>query len=277
MTVVNTFSFFNRLVALVLIGLATLCASVAHAQDKIFEDRLGPGDSIRIQVFQNPDLTLETRILETGNITYPLIGATKLAGLSIPDAEKAICKALKEGGFVQLPQVTITMVQARRKQVSVLGAVGRPGQFPLENANTQLSEILAIAGGISAVGSDIVVVTGIRDGQTIRKEIDIAATYLEDGKAVNNMILAGGDVIYVQRAPVFYVYGEAQRPGSFRLERNMTVLQALVAAGGPTARGTERRLRLNRRAPDGTLKETTPELSELVRPDDVIFVRESLF
>ena len=120
------------------------------------------------------------------------------------------------------------------------------------------------------------IVTGVRDGKTMRKEVDIAATYL-DGKPANDMVLAGGDVVYVHRAPVFYVYGEAQRPGSFRLERNMTVMQALVMAGGPSARGTERRLRLNRRAADGTLKESSPDLNDFVQPDDVIFVRESLF
>lgn len=272
-----TNSIFTSLLGRVL-GLLICVAGAtnATAQDKIFEDKLGAGDSIRIQVFQNPDLSLETRILETGNITYPLIGSAKLVGLTIPEAEKLIAQALKTGGFVQLPQVSVTLVQARRKQVSVLGLVGRPGQFPLETANTRLSDILATAGGVSPGGSDIVIVTGTRDGKPMRQEIDVAATYL-DGKNVNDMVLAGGDVVYVHRAPVFYVYGEAQRPGSFRLERNMTVLQALVTAGGPSARGTERRLRLNRRAADGTIKELAPEMTDLVKPDDVIFVRESLF
>ena len=270
-------SIFSGLVSR-FIGILLLSVWVtgASAQDKIFEDKLGAGDSIRIQVFQNPDLTLETRILETGSVTYPLIGSAKLAGLTIPEAEKLIAQALKTGGFVQLPQVTVTLVQARRKQVSVLGSVGRPGQFPLESANTRLSDILALAGGVSPTGSDIVIVTGTRDGKPMRQEVDVATTYL-DGKNINDMFLAGGDVVYVHRAPVFYVYGEAQRPGSFRLERNMTVLQALVTAGGPSARGTERRLRLNRRNPDGSIKELSPELNDRVMPDDVIFVRESLF
>ena len=257
------------LIALTFIG-------AASAQDKVFEDKLGAGDTIRIQVFQNPDLTLETRIQETGNITYPLIGSTKLAGLTIPEAEKAIALSLKTGGFMQLPQVSISVTQARRKQVSVLGAVGRPGQFPLETTNTRLSDVLAIAGGISPTGSDSVIVTGFRDGKAMRQEVNVAAIYL-DGKAANDILMAGGDVVYVHRAPVFYVYGEAQHPGAFRLERNMTVMQALVMAGGPSARGTEKRLRLHRQAPDSSPRELTPELNDLVQPDDVIFVRESLF
>ena len=197
----NTFSSYilSRIVGLLF---AVTWLTPVNAQDKIFEDKLGSGDSIRIQVFQNPDLSLETKILETGSITYPLIGSAKLAGLTIPEAEKLIALSLKNGGFVQLPQVTVTLVQARRKQVSVLGLVGRPGQFPLETANTHLSDILAIAGGVSPSGSDIVIVTGIRDGKPMRKEVDIAATYL-DGKSTNDMVLAGGDVVYVHRALSF--------------------------------------------------------------------------
>lgn len=248
----------------------------AHAQEKTFEDKLGAGDTVRVQVFQNPDLTLETRIQESGEITYPLIGAAKLAGLTLPEAEKLISVALKSGGFMQLPQVNVSLVQARRKLLSVLGAVGRPGQYPLEYSNTRLSDILALAGGISQGGSDTAVVTGQRGGKPWRQEINVAAMYLE-GKTANDILMAPGDVVYVHRAPVFYVYGEAQRPGSFRLERNMTFMQALVTAGGPTARGTEKRLRLHRQDLDGKTKELSPELGDLVQSDDVIFVRESLF
>jgi polysaccharide biosynthesis/export protein len=268
------FRLFFSFIASVLY--AFLGAVAANAQDKIFEDKLGPGDNIRIHVFQNPDLSLETRILETGRISYPLIGSVKLAGITIPEAEKTIGQALKSGGFIQQPQVTIALLQARRKQVSVLGAVARPGQYPLEASNTHLSDILAIAGGISREGSDIIIVTGQRDGKSLRREIDVNAIYL-DGKTEGDIVLAGSDVIYVPRAPVFYVYGEAQRAGSFRLERNMTVMQALVTAGGPSARGTERKLRLIRAGTDGKPKENVPELFDLVQPDDVIYVRESLF
>jgi polysaccharide export outer membrane protein len=76
---------------------------------------------------------------------------------------------------------------------------------------------------------------------------------------------------------VFYIYGEAQRPGSFRVERNMTIMQALALGGGPTARGTERRLRLNRKSADGSLVQTEPLLSDPVQANDVIYVKESLF
>jgi polysaccharide export outer membrane protein len=84
-------------------------------------------------------------------------------------------------------------------------------------------------------------------------------------------------VIYVHRQPVFYVYGEAQRPGSYRVERGMTFRQALAQAGGLSARGTERGLRVYRRGLDGRIEVLAPDLNDPVRPDDVVHVRESLF
>ena len=268
---------FQHVTGLTLAALFTAFTALPTvAQDRLYEDRLGAGDVIRVQVYQSPDLSQETRILETGFISYPLIGATKVAGLTIPEAEAVIAKALKAGGFIQQPQVTIAQLQIRRKTVTVLGAVGRPGLYPLDNINTNLSSILAAAGGIAQGGSDTVILAGKRDGKPVRQEIDVAATYL-DNKLANDVVLSPGDSLYVHRAPSFYVYGEAGKPGPYRLERNMTVMQALVTAGGPTQRGTERNLRLNRRSPDGSIKESRPELTDLVQPDDVLFVRESLF
>ncbi|MEO7105638.1 MAG: polysaccharide biosynthesis/export family protein, partial [Rhodoferax sp.] len=147
----------------------------AFAQDSLFDDRLGAGDIIRVQVYQSPDLTQETRILESGQISYPLIGAIKVAGLTIPEAEALIAKALKAGGYIQQPQVTIAQLQTRKKTVTVLGAVGRPGLYPLDALNTRLSNILAAAGGIAQGGSDTVILSGTRDGKPMRKEIDVAA------------------------------------------------------------------------------------------------------
>ncbi|NVO05791.1 MAG: polysaccharide biosynthesis/export family protein, partial [Rhodoferax sp.] len=97
---------------------------------------LGAGDAIRVQVFQNPDLSMETRLSENGVITYPLIGAVDLNGLSVAAAEAKITSALQSGGFLQKPQITITLVQVRNNQVSVLGQVAKPGRFPLETAGT---------------------------------------------------------------------------------------------------------------------------------------------
>jgi polysaccharide export outer membrane protein len=76
---------------------------------------------------------------------------------------------------------------------------------------------------------------------------------------------------------MFYIYGEVQRPGAFRLEQNMSVVQALSMGGGITSRGTQRGITILRRADDGTLQEIEAEAADLVKKDDVIYVKESLF
>ena len=275
-------SMIQRIVFLMLCGLMAGVASFgALAQEKPQagqqgDYQLGAGDAIRILVFQNPDLTLDSRVSEGGTITYPLIGTVQIGGLTISGAEQKIATALKSGGFVQQPQVNIILIQNRGNQVSVLGQVNRPGRFPLETFNTRVSDMLAAAGGAAAGGDDVVIVTGVRDGKPFRKQIDIPSLYIGD-KPDADLVLSGGDTIYVHRAPVFYIYGEAQRPGAFRIERNMTVMQALSMGGGPTARGSEWRLRLHRKGADGAIEQLSPELTDPIKPDDVIYVRESLF
>jgi polysaccharide biosynthesis/export protein len=259
-----------------LLACAALFAATASAQERQPEYQLGSGDSIRITVFQNPDLTVETRVTENGTISYPLVGAVRIGGLTIPAAEQAVARALREGNYIQQPQVNITLLQNRGNQVSVLGSVTRPGRFPLETFDIRLSEMLAIAGGIAPTGADVIILTGTRDGKPIRREIDVAGMFLDD-RLERDVVVAGGDVIYVPTQPLYYVYGLVQRPGSFRIERGMTVRQALAQAGGPTTRGTERGLRIFRRAAGGDIESLNPALGDAVKPNDVLYVQQSIF
>lgn len=250
-------------------------AAAAAGVDKI-DYVLGAGDSIRVTVFQSPDLTLETRIPETGVVTYPLLGAVKLGGLSVSAAEKKLADGLQSGNFVKQPQVSILVLQVRGNQVSVLGQVNRPGRFPLEVSNTRLSDALALAGGVAVNGNDIVTVVGTRNGQTFRRQIDLPAVFATANQA-DDIVMQNGDVVYVDRMALVYIYGEVQRPGSIRLERDMSLMQALANGGGLTLRGTQRGVRVHRRGPDGRVEVITPNLDDKLKDADVVYVRESLF
>ena len=262
---------------LVISALVGLQANTALAQAAGRNDyQLGAGDVIKITVYQSPDLSLETRVSESGVISYPLLGTVKLGGLSVPQAEKTIADGLLRGNYLKSPQVSILVMQVRGNQASVLGNVNRPGRFPLETSGLRLTDLLALAGGVAANGSDVVTLTGVRNGKPLRTEIDLPSLFAAGGGAKDPLIV-DGDVVYVDRMPTIYIYGEVQRPGAVRLERNMTVMQALAAGGGVTARGTERGIRINRTDAEGRVKEIQPTMNDQLLNGDVIYVRQSLF
>ena len=267
-------SRWSRWLAAVL--LFAVAQSGVQAEQKIVSDKLGPGDVIRVLVYKNPDLSAEYRVQENGQISFPLIGAQRLVGLTMPEAEKQIGAALVSGGFIQAPQVSINLVSARRPQVAVLGNVAKPGLVPLDYVNTRLSDVLALAGGVTSTGADMVTVTGERKGVSFRREINISQAYGKS-EGEEDVLISGGDVVFVPRAQVFYAYGEVQKPGAYRLENQMTLQQALVTAGGLSKRGTENRVRVQRRKANGSYEEVAPSLTDVLLPDDVVFVRESLF
>ncbi len=239
---------------------------------------LGAGDQIRISVYQNTDLQLETRITEGGTISFPLLGTIKLGGLSVADAEKAIASGLRDGNFLKQPQVSILLMTAASNQVTVLGQVNRPGRYPVMAGSQRLSEIMGAAGGIvPGVGSDIVVVSGKRAGKPFRKEVDFPKVFASTGSQ-EDFLLENGDTIWVDRAPQVYIYGEVQRPGAQILQRDTTLLQALASAGGLTQRGTQRGVRVHRRdEATGEVKVLELGLNDKLRPSDIIYVKESLF
>jgi polysaccharide export outer membrane protein len=239
-------------------------------------ETLGEGDSIRVTVFQNPDLTTETRISERGTISFPLIGEVALGGLTPAGAEARIAEQLIKGKFVLKPQVGLNVIRVRSRQVSVLGQVPHPGRYPLDDTSSSLTDLLALAGGIGPSGDDNVIVMVTRNGKTAKLEINVPTMY-RTGDLSQNIQLQSGDTIFVQRAPVFYIYGEVQRAGAYRAEPAMTVMQALSVGGGVTPRGTDRGLKIRRKAGDGNFRTIDAQLTDRVEPDDVIYVRESLF
>ncbi|WP_249937079.1 polysaccharide export protein EpsE [Roseateles sp. DAIF2] len=263
------------------LGCALLAASpAALAQQQgataPAEYRLGAGDVIRISVYQNPDLTLETRVGETGVVSYPLLGTVRIGGLSATQAEKLIADGLKNGNFVKVPQVTIVVMQVKGNQASVLGQVNRPGRYPLEVADMRLTDLLANAGGVTTTGAEILVLSGTRNGQPYRVEIDLPSVFAPGGRG-QDIVVQNGDVLWVDRAPMVYIYGEVQRPGAMRLERSMTLMQSLATGGGLTLRGTEKGIRVHRKSADGKVQVLQPAMDEPLKDGDVVYVRESLF
>lgn len=239
------------------------------------ESVLGPGDALRVFVYGHPDMTTETKVNETGKITFPLVGEVIVDGLTPSEAERKIANLLESRDILRRPQVIVVTASLQSQMVSVLGNVRNQGRYPIEGKRS-LTEILAMAGGIVPEGGELI--TLIRsDGKRFVKEVIDVLEMVRTGDLSRDVDVRSDDLIYVERAHRFYIYGEVQRAGAYRLERNMTVIQALSVGGGLTQRGTERGLRIQRRDSEGNLQILNAKSSDLVQPDDVIYIKESLF
>ena len=255
-------------VALLLI--CSMLSSLVRAADADY--RLGAGDLLRVNVFGSPELSGEVRISESGNITYPLIGQVQVAGKSPAQVEAQLVSQFTEGGYLRNPQVSVLVVEYRSQKVSVMGHVTKPGQYSLTTASRVL-DVLAEAGGpINEEAADAATLMR-KDGS--KATIDLTALF--SGDPAQNHVVTGGDTVYVPRAPQFYIYGEVQKPGMYKLERNMTVSRAISAGGGLTRRGSEGRVVIKRKDKNGKEQHYSARGSDVLSADDVVMVKEGLF
>jgi polysaccharide export outer membrane protein len=129
---------------------------------------------------------------------------------------------------------------------------------------------------VTGLGGDNVIITRMKGGKEERISVDLDAAFLFNDLD-KNLEMLPGDTVYVPRYPLFYIYGQVGRPGQFRLERNMTVMQAVALGGGVTLRGTEKGIQIRRRDVGGKVETLNAGLQDRVMQDDVIYVRESVF
>jgi len=254
---------------------STITPAAEPQQADLRLEALGMGDMVRVTVFRNPELTTEGRVSERGTILFPMIGEVNIAGLTPSQAGARIADKLRSGKYVVNPEVTVSMMQVNSRQVSVLGNVVKPGRYPLDSTTAHLTDVIALAGGVGPTGSDEVTIITNRGGKQEKVNVDMAEMFRQ-GDLSHNITLEPGDTIYVHKAPMVYVYGEVQKGGAYRVEPNMTVMQAIAMGGGITPRGTERGIKISRRDASG-VKRVDADLNTTVQADDVIYVKESLF
>lgn len=237
---------------------------------------LGSGDIVKISVYAQPDLNTEAQITDKGTINFPLIGEIKIGGLEKGAAEAFISNKLVNERFLKNPQVNLLIVQYRSQRVSVLGFVQKPGKYPIDGTS-YVTDLIAQAGGIAADGADSATFISRDENQkVVKKNINLIRLF-DSQDMTQNYQVQDGDIIHVSRAPVFYIYGEVQRPGAFRLQPNMTIMQAISVGGGLTARGTERGLKVKRTDLEGNVETLSANGESAVKANDVIYVKQRLF
>ena len=238
--------------------------------------KLGPGDSVAIQVFGQPDLASTVYVAEDGTIPVALTGAVKVSGMTPFEAAKKVEGALRDGQFVNDPHVTLTVTSGRSQRVSVLGEVGSQGRYPIDSTTT-IFDLLALAGGTRETSSDVVyLVRTNADGSKQRFPIDLKGLN-ESGMPAATESPKGGDILFVPRAEEFYIVGEVISPSKYRIEPNMNVMQAIARAGGISPRGSMNRIEVERHDANGKLVKKSLKAGDPVLPNDVIRIKESIF
>jgi len=268
-----------------LLALALAAAQAADATSGGSKDGnyvVGPKDVVRITVFNEPTLSGAWRVENDGEFSYPFLGRVRAGGLTLSQIDDALTAGLANG-YLRDPQVTVDIDEYRSQSVFVIGEVRSPGKYILPGEITLLEAIAQAGATTDDAGSDVLVLhptdagpglptlPGQRDAEVSR----ISLREIQEGRLSRNVTIGDGDTIFVPKAERFFVTGFVRNAGSYPLEPNTTVLQAISTAGGVTERGSNRRLRIVRLV-GGERIELDAEPTDIVEPGDTIVVRQRL-
>jgi polysaccharide export outer membrane protein len=241
---------------------------------------IGPGDELEITVYGAPDLSGHMRVSANGNISIPLVGYIRIAGLSNSEAEAAIEAQLREKSVVNDPQVSVYVKEYGSGGISVAGEVAKPGSYSALGPH-RLFDVLQAAGGPTDRASNKVIIS--HRGQTEATTVFLSKNPAE--MAASNIDLQPGDTVIVPRAGIVYVLGEVTRPGGYVLNATggVTVLQVVAVAGGTTHVASAGKTRLLRKTDSG-FQEQQIDLKKLLRgqirdvavkDEDILFIPSS--
>lgn len=243
--------------------------------------RLGPGDLLDIQVFELPNITYTMRVAPDGTISMVPLGRFPVVGMSPPELEKYLRERLQRD-YIQDPHVSVNVREFQSQQVTVIGAVQKPGSYPLFGYRTVLGA-LADAGGLQeGSGTTAYLYRRKREGTYEQYQIDLHRL-LDEGDLSADISLQTGDILSVPLQMVdVYVYGAVKNPGNIRGAYPFTVLRALAAAGGPAERASLGSVRIIH--PDGEIEKVDigniadgKAKDVVLQRGDVVYVPTSLF
>jgi polysaccharide export outer membrane protein len=243
--------------------------SAAQAGGRI----LTKSDVVSIKVVNQPDMDTTTRVELDGTINFPYVGRIRAAGLSEDNLAHAIESQLASRQIVSEPHVLVE-VTGFGAQVTIQGQVSAPGVYGFDRP-TNLTQILARAGGLKDVAGPVIL---RRNGPRGMTSVRYDGRDLVTGKVDGSRILVqNNDEIYVDLAPLYYVYGYVGHTGEFPLTRPLTVQEALAIAGGLSPLGAEWRIKIKRKSGGGQTIEVPASLDDQVQPSDTIVVNERIF
>jgi polysaccharide export outer membrane protein len=269
--------------AALIVLLAMLSAQGAAPARQDVNYVVGPADILRVNVFNEPQMSGAFRIEADGYFSYPFLGRIKAGGRSVADVASMLRVRLADG-YLRDPQVTVEVEVFRSQSVFVMGEVRTPGKYVLSGAATLLDALSQAGSTTPSSGTDVLILrptTGqVADAPVLPDRPDAIIEHvnlreIEDGRLSRNVTIRDGDTIFVPRVERFFVIGMVRNAGSYPLERDMTVLQAISTAGGISERGSNRRLKILRII-NNKRQELDAKPTDVVQPGDTIVVPQRL-
>lgn len=228
---------------------------------------LGVGDVIEVNLVGRTDFQARVQIQADGTVRLPLIGDVRAVDRTVLQFREDVHRALIDGGFYTSAQVAVVVATYASRYVTVLGEVVTPGLVPVDRAY-HVSEILARVGGTRPTGADEIVIR-----RETGEELTLVIRDVAIGGAEADPIVNPGDKLFVAAAAQYFIYGQVNAPGSYKVERSMSLRMALARGGGLTQLGSESRVKVFR---DGVeLRKFDPAAP--IKGGDVIVVGERFF
>jgi len=259
----------------ILLIVTFLCVSLPVLAEEYI---IGEGDLLKISVYDNLDLSTDSRVSGDGKITMPLIGEVIVTGMTAAGAQEIIAARLADG-YIKKPQVSVFISEYKSKKVTTLGEFTKPGLVELRG-NSTLMEVISNAGGITVNASETLIIKRTilkADGTSEDTMINVdLVRLLEKGDISTNIMVKDGDSIYIPRAAFIYVTGEVKTPGAYKVTNGLTVLRSITLAGGFTQRAAKNSPTIVRKSSEGEFS-VAAHMEDLVKSDDIIVVPESFF
>lgn len=261
---------------------------------------VAPGDLMMVTIYnyrpEGGDFSSEVRVDDRGYISFPMLAPIQVAGLTLRQVRRAIVQELQREEVLREPLVSAFLKDYQGQQVVVLGAVVRPGLYPLSRGRQALIDVLSMAGGLAANAGNYVLFrpaapsTGdgegdvgavaspplsqalkvsnrLHSGQPEVNMMPICIDAADGGTnpAIAALYMQGGDVVVVPEAGQAFIDGEIKTPGHYPLVRGVTLTQLISSAGGPKFPANLKRVRLIRRAANGDSAEWEMDLGRIQR------------
>lgn len=159
---------------------------------------LQPMDLVKMEIFQEPDMERQVRISQDGTVTLPLINQVDLKGKTVQQAQETI-RNLYNQDYLVNPQINLTVVEYNKRDVKVLGQVGKPGAVDIPNDRPlKLLDAIALAEGFTRLADRkrVTLTRTTPDGATTTTEIN-ADSIIQSKNSADSWVLQQGDVINV--------------------------------------------------------------------------------